>query len=481
LTQQQWYTERDWILKTYLPQRTDIVLSQFRGAGLYPNVEAPTFQINGTYQHGGHTATGAGLSMTGGGTMWYTLDGCDPRMPSRGPTPTGNNPGTLVAENAAKRVFVPVGPVDNAWRGGKDFDDSAWMSATGSPGGIGFERSTGYEQFISMDLGQRMYGKQATCYIRIPFVLDREPATLDAVQLRIRYDDGFIAWLNGIEVGRRNFTGEPVWNSTANASNPDTEAITLEDISLPNARDCVKKGPNILAMQALNQGTTSSDFLISVMLVTGQSASGAGGTTSASAVRYAGPTTLDHTVRVKARTLSGTTWSALNEAVFVVGLVAESLRVSEIMYHPQDTGHPNDPNTEFIELTNIGGEAINLNLVRFTKGIDFVFASTELAPAQYVLVVKDGEAFTARYGPGLPVAGEYSGSLSNGGEEIELQDALGETIQAFSYADSWYGTTDGKGYSLTVRNPKATDPNDYSKSAAWAPSTSLGGSPGRAN
>ena len=73
------------------------------------------------------------------------------------------------------------------------------------------------------------------------------------------------------------------------------------------------------------------------------------------------------------------------------------------------------------------------------------------------------------YGPGLPVAGEYSSSLSNGGEEIELQDALGETIHAFSYADSWHGTTDGKGYSLTVKNPKATDANDYSKGRRLVP------------
>lgn len=479
LTQQQWYTERDWILKTYLPQRTDIVLGQFRSAGLYPNVDAPAFRVDGTYQHGGHAAAGAGLSMTGGGTIWYTLDGSDPREPFHGST--GSSPGTLVAENAAKRVLVPAGPVSDAWRGGADFDDSAWISATGNPGGVGFERSAGYESFISTDVGQPMYGKQATCYVRIPFTFDGEPAALDAVRLRVRYDDGFIAWLNGVEIGRRNFTGKPMWDSAANASHSDTEAVVLEDISLSNARDSIRKGANVLAVQALNQGAASSDFLISVLLVAGPSDAGAGGTVSASAVTYAGPITLEHSVRVKARALSGTAWSALNEAIFAVGPVAQSLRVSEIMYHPQDTGDPNDPNTEFIELANIGSEAINLNLVRFTRGIDFAFGSTELAPSQYVLVVKDREAFTVRYGPGLPIAGEYSGSLSNGGEEIELQDALGETVQAFLYVDSWYGATDGKGYSLTARDPRATAPNDYSKSDAWGPSTSPGGSPGRAD
>ena len=80
-------------------------------------------------------------------------------------------------------------------------------------------------------------------------------------------------------------------------------------------------------------------------------------------MRYTGPITLDKSTLVKARSLSGGAWSALNEAVFAVGPVAESLRISEIMYHPAE-----DPNAEFIELTNVGDEAINLNLVRFTKG-----------------------------------------------------------------------------------------------------------------
>ena len=95
----------------------------------------------------------------------------------------------------------------------------------------------------------------------------------------------------------------------------------------------------------------------------------------------------------------------LAETLFAVGPVAESLRISEIMYHPLD------PNTEFIELTNIGAETINLNLVKFTDGVEFTFPSIELAPAEYVLVVEDPNAFEAQYGPGLPIAGTYAGNL----------------------------------------------------------------------
>jgi hypothetical protein len=171
----------------------------------------------------------------------------------------------------------------------------------------------------------------------------------------------------------------------------------------------------------------------------------------------------------------------LNEAVFSVGPVAACLRISEIMYHPQDRGDPNDPNTEYIELTNISSEIVNLNLVGFSDGIDFTFTDITIAPTEYLVVVKDRQAFETRYGPELRIAGEYSGSLSNAGERIELQDALGTTIQAFTYEDSWYAATDGKGYSLTANDPLGTDPNGWSQKAAWRPSTSRGGSPGRAD
>jgi hypothetical protein len=164
--------------------------------------------------------------------------------------------------------------------------------------------------------------------------------------------------------------------------------------------------------------------------------------------------------------------------VFAVGPVAQSLRISEIMYHPLDTGKPGDPNTEYIELTNIGAETINLNLVRFTNGVDFTFPSYPLAPGGYCLVVKDAAAFNARYGAGLPVAGQYVGSLNNAGETLELVDAAGTVIHDFRYEDNWFDITDGLGFSLAVRDPKTADPNVMGQEGLWRPSSQLGGTPG---
>jgi len=71
-----WRNQRDWILNTYLPQRTGILLQQLKDGGLYPDLEASTFQINGSYQHGGPIQSGDQLTITApAGTIYYTLDG----------------------------------------------------------------------------------------------------------------------------------------------------------------------------------------------------------------------------------------------------------------------------------------------------------------------------------------------------------------------------------------------------------------------
>jgi len=156
-----------------------------------------------------------------------------------------------------------------------------------------------------------------------------------------------------------------------------------------------------------------------------------------------------------------------------VGPVAESLRVTEIQYHPADSG------TEFVELKNIGQTSVNINLVRFTNGIRFVFGDLWLSPGQLILVVQDPQAFEARYGQGLPVAGPYEGSLDNGGDRLRLEDAIGGVILDFRYEDDWYATTDDGGRSLIVNDPEHTLPALWGSKQTWRASPAQGGSPGR--
>ncbi len=158
------------------------------------------------------------------------------------------------------------------------------------------------------------------------------------------------------------------------------------------------------------------------------------------------------------------------------------LRITEIMYHP-----PAAPvgslyeaeDYEYIELRNTGPSSLNLNGVRFTRGIDFAFsgsAVTNLAAGQYTLVVRNFAAFTSRYGAVANIAGQYSGILDNGGENLQLDDSVGEKILNFSYNNSWYPVTDGPGASLVILNDQA-DWKSWDLKDSWRPSAYDFGSP----
>ncbi|MBN2594923.1 MAG: lamin tail domain-containing protein [Sedimentisphaerales bacterium] len=465
----EWAGEVNRLVNEYFSTRTQIVINQFRQAGFYPSVDAPVFNINGAYQHGGMISDDDLLSMSApSGTIFYTLDGSDPRSPDT----AQQQATTLVPENADKRVIVPVEDIDDNWKDGGDFDDSAWLSCSGGPGGVGFERTSGYQDFFTLDLIDQMYARNATCYVRIPFTVDANYSTL---MLEVRYDDGFVAYLNGVEVARRNFDGTPAWDSRASASHSDSAAVAFESINISNFIDNLRQGDNLLAVHGLNASTTSSDFLISVELLATETSSDDNG--QEGIFEYTGPITLPHSAAVKARVLNGNTWSALNEAVYAIGPVAENLRITEIMYNPIE------PNEEFIELVNIGAETINLNLVSFTNGIDFTFGDIELAADEYIVVVGNQNTFKARYGnnstaTGVNIAGQYSGRLNNAGERIELVDAIGRTILNFNYKDGWHSLTDGEDFSLTIIDPANNDLSSWDEKDSWRPSAYAGGSPG---
>lgn len=164
----------------------------------------------------------------------------------------------------------------------------------------------------------------------------------------------------------------------------------------------------------------------------------------------------------------------------------ENLYITEIMYNPAGPaplgGSAQD--YEYIELRNLGADLpLDLTDVRFTKGVDFDFSAgtiTSLAPGAYVLVVKNRAAFEARYGTGLPVAGEWdpNDNLSNSGEQLKLSFGAGLAIHDFIYDDAapWPLAADGAGPSLVLRDPAARPP--LGDGVHWTASRSPHGSPG---
>lgn len=299
---------------TFIPVRESYTLAAFEENGLFNlDLEAPVFYINGSYQHGGYISAGDILTIAdpcSAGTIYYTLDGNDPRLPVTTPLAT-----VLVPEDAAKKVLVPTGNIGTDWRGGGEpYNDSSWTSGTG---GVGYEGDSGYESYIDIDVESDMYGNNATCYIRIPFTVDGgELASYDGLTLKVRYDDGFIAYINGTEVKRYNFSGTPAWNSSSSGSHEASSAFDTFDISAHIGE--LQAGSNILAIHGLNYSTSSSDFLVCAELIASESATGGG--VSPAAIEYTAPVSLNNSVHVKSRVYKSGTgqWSALNEAVYTI-------------------------------------------------------------------------------------------------------------------------------------------------------------------
>jgi hypothetical protein len=126
--------------------------------------------------------------------------------------------------------------------------------------------STSYRPFIKTDVQSQMSGVNPTTYIRVPFTTSN-PASLQSLTLRMMYDDGFAAYLNGQEVARRNAPATPQWNSAATLAHPNFQALVFEDINISDHLNALLTGGNVLAIQGLNQSAGDTDFLIVPELV----------------------------------------------------------------------------------------------------------------------------------------------------------------------------------------------------------------------
>ena len=163
----------------------------------------------------------------------------------------------FIAEGDTSKWNVPSAPI-GGWTG-TNFDDSSWSSGKT---GIGYDNSTKYIPHIGEggDVKSAMRGINASIYIRIPFNLT-DASGISDLTLGMKWEDGFIAYLNGKKIQSLSAPDNPAWNSTStsNRSN-ENDAITFFDYPVSGP---LQKGNNILAIQGLNGSMNSSDFLVS--------------------------------------------------------------------------------------------------------------------------------------------------------------------------------------------------------------------------
>ncbi|HAM70163.1 MAG TPA: hypothetical protein DCM86_00780, partial [Verrucomicrobiales bacterium] len=177
-------------------------------------------------------------------------------VPLRYLSPT-NNVSAITNADPAKRWISPV------------FDDSSWSNGVS---GIGFDTNpvSVLRPFIATDVQSLMFNTKPPhygLYTRIPFVVDGTTAPPNPM-LQIRYDDGFVAFLNGVEIGRRRFTNAvPDFKATAPTVRSNEVVIVPEEVATYGAADALKPGTNILAIQVVNKSNTDSDLLLAPELV----------------------------------------------------------------------------------------------------------------------------------------------------------------------------------------------------------------------
>ncbi|MFP6895516.1 MAG: Calx-beta domain-containing protein [Roseibacillus sp.] len=132
------------------------------------------------------------------------------------------------------------------------FNDDSWSRGT-LPAGHGVAG-------LATDLGTVMTGLTPSLYLRKEFIITPgQAASSSELILRVDYDDGFIAYLNGVEVARANmgppghfcYSHQPAYNARPSDS--------LENFSLGAASAHLVAGTNVLAIQAHNAVTDPAD------------------------------------------------------------------------------------------------------------------------------------------------------------------------------------------------------------------------------
>jgi hypothetical protein len=296
-------TRKDWLaavlrIKSFIATRNETLLQQLHARGWYTGLVAPKLNRRGVVSAGSKL-----FVLEGEGQVFVTTDGTDPRGPDSKPSATAHRARIPSIERTAllrspspARAWVPQdGGLGLRWTQPK-FDDSAWLEG---PTGIGFEAKTGYENLIGIDLQSAMHNRATTAYMRTRFQLkDTVAQTYDELRLKMRYDDGFVAYLNGKQIVAANAPDKPDWRSAAATDHPDEEAKDFVAFPFEHATGLLREGDNVVAIHGMD-GVASSDFII---------------TPEIEGVRYTGadPIRLKKGEKtVRARSLKGGKWSPM--------------------------------------------------------------------------------------------------------------------------------------------------------------------------
>lgn len=216
-------------------------------------------------------------------------------------TQVGGTWGTVVGPslNSSWKVKMPQSATEftrmNTWNTSASFNDANWASksttvASSIPKGIGYDTVGTRSGLINAqvrtasDLGllgiyNTSSGTDAwpgvpTLCMRSTFTV-ADPSTIAQLRLNIRYDDGFVLYINGTEVLRQNAPGTVAYNSASAADREDDQSESYETFTLSGAASNLVAGTNFVAIHALNESKTGGHFVMTPSLEAYQTVNGA--------------------------------------------------------------------------------------------------------------------------------------------------------------------------------------------------------------
>lgn len=473
-TPDNWESAANSIRTGLFPLRTTNLFTFLKNAGYYPSTPPPVFN-----QYGGSVTSGFAVTFSSpSGTVYWTVDGSDPRLAGGGISPTA------MATNALTSItYFTTGAV---WRYLSNsnapptnwmtvaFDDSLWPTGRAQ---LGYGDSD--EQTV-ISYGPSSSSKYPAYYFRRTFTAATVGSVTQLLCELVR-DDGAVIYLNGTELYRDNMpTGTVLYSTLASASvNVPFESNVYRTSQSPAS---LLPGTNTLAVEVHQNTVGSSDISFDF---------GLGG----QMVAVTNTIAITSNTLIRARVLNGTNWSAILELPFYTATIKTpekgDLLLTEIHYDPDGSD-----DYEFVEVYNTTTNLLNMSGVRLGGGVDFLFTNgTYLAPASFGLLAYSTTAFSSRYQnatslwyrSGLWVAGAFSGKLSNGGEDLQLFNATNALLCDVDYGieGAWPTRAAGKGSSLELREPLTAPTNNtlravwMNEGRNWRSSSLYHGSPGR--
>lgn len=125
---------------------------------------------------------------------------------------------------------------------------------------------TGFGQLYATDISQAMFDESSSIYVRIPVTVE-SPQELESLSLQMNYDDGYVAYLNGEEIARRNApVGVLTDQATASGDRFRNNAESIESIDITQHLGLLKAGENTLAIHGLNSASDADEFVLAAGL-----------------------------------------------------------------------------------------------------------------------------------------------------------------------------------------------------------------------